>query len=106
MKYSILSLPYASWVSWGLPVDARVVNRLGGADFTTLADALVAANANETIEIDAAGNPYPSEGSLFVNQNGVTIKSRNGTARWWARSLLIVGSNVTLDGIAMDGQAS
>lgn len=83
---------------------ARVVNRLGGADFTTIGAALAAANPGETIEIDAAGNPYPDEGLLIIGQTGVTLTSRNGIALLQRTRFTIMANNVTVRDIHMDGQ--
>ena len=95
--------PLCAALLLGLSADGRVVNRLGGADFTTLTAAVNAANPGETIEIDAAGNPYPSEGSLLLTQSGVTLTSRNGIAVIQSTQLIIDGANFTLDGVKLDG---
>ncbi len=82
---------------------ARVVNRLGGADFTNIKDALNAATLNEIIQINAAGNPYPDEGLLTVGQS-VTLTSINGIAVIQRTRFNVLANNVTFQNLSLDGE--
>jgi parallel beta helix pectate lyase-like protein len=81
-----------------------VVNHLGGGTHTSLAAAFSTVSPGDTIQLDAAANPFPSEGSLSTGISNLTITSINGQALLPQTNLILSGDNVTIDNIHLDGE--